>query len=339
MTEDEKYIFKCFELAKNALGDVSPNPYVGSIITKNKKIISQGYHKASGMPHAEAMALELASEKLDGATLYCNLEPCCHTNKKTPPCAQRIIKSGIKRVVISNLDPNPEVAGKGVELLRNAGIEVVTSILEDKGELLNEVFFTNMRQKRAFIHLKWAQTLDGSLACDNGSSKWITNELARNYVHQERSLYDAILVGAETARKDNPKLTIRLKNKTEHSKARIILSQSKKLNSSLNILSDEFKEQTIIVSNFNELQELFDKGIKSLYIEGGAQTLSTFLEQGYYDRISAYIAPKILGSGKKIQLSKKAASIKEALILKKPHITQFHDNILFESQRNLCLQD
>ena len=198
---DEKYMRECFQLAKKALGKTSPNPLVGCVIVKDQKVIARGYHKKSGLPHAEIEALNSSKEPIAGSTLYCNLEPCCHTNKKTPPCAQRLVQEKPSRVVIANLDPNPEVAGKGVKLLRENGIEVLTGVLEEQGELLNEVFFTAMRKQRPFIHLKWAQGLDGRTALPNGSSKWITGEKARLRVHKERELYDAIVIGKKTFRR------------------------------------------------------------------------------------------------------------------------------------------
>ena len=142
----EYYISRCFDLAKKALGHTSPNPYVGSIIVKDGNVLSEGFHEKAGLDHAEASALnKLTRDQLEGATLYCNLEPCCHTHKKTPPCAQRIIKTGIKRIIISNLDPNPEVAGNGIKLLQEAGIEVLSGVLEAEGALLNEVFFHHIK--------------------------------------------------------------------------------------------------------------------------------------------------------------------------------------------------
>lgn len=339
MNLDEKYMQMCIDLAKNGIGKTSPNPYVGSVIVRDGKILSTGFHAGAGLPHAEADALNKINDRADGATLYCNLEPCCHTNKRTPPCAQRIAKTGIKKVVIANLDPNPNVAGSGVKILEDAGIEVVIGILEAEGELLNEVFFTNMRKSRPFIHLKWAQTLDGKMATESGDSKWITNELSRSYVHKERNLYDAILVGANTVRYDNPHLTVRLKDQPVVCKKRIILSSTNNLPNDLNVFNDEFKKQTIIIRSFDELEDLFKQGIKSIYVEGGTQVLSNLIEQNLYDRTSVYIAPKILGSGKQVLQNQVKEKMKESTTLSAEKIHNFNDNILIESQRNICLQD
>ena len=362
MSNHEFYIRECFKLALKAKGQTSPNPYVGAIIVKNNKVISTGYHSLAGMPHAEADAFNKAKEDVNGATLYCNLEPCCHTHKRTPPCAQRIIKEGIKEVIICNLDPNPEVAGKGVKLMQEAGIKVKHGVLADQGHLLNEVFFHHIVHKQPFIHLKWAQTLDGKMATSTNKSKWITSEMAREYVHNERSLYDAILVGAKTAKIDNPSLSIRLNN-TEIFKLRIILSSSGELPGELKVLSDSAKDKTIIVlppdiqfeadditilrcplkvDQFDLeklLSELYALGICSIYIEGGPKTLTQFMKKKKYNRVSIYTAPKIMGVGK--------APIEDLEIAEMSELIQFHSpnwqilgpDILMESQRNICLQD
>lgn len=319
---DQDYMKRCFELAKFATGNVAPNPLVGAIIVMNNQVIAEGYHKAPGLAHAELDAIQNANCDLTGATIYCNLEPCCHTNKRTPPCAQRIIKEGFAKVVISNLDPNPQVAGTGVKLLRDAGIEVVTGIMESEGQQLNEIFFHHIVNKRPFVHLKMAQTLDGKLASKTMDSKWITSTGSRENVHQERNHYDAIMVGAKTLRQDNPTLTVRIGNKPTKAIKRIILSLSGKLDKSLNVFTDDYKELTYVVvpellnSDFefktikcplNELGEFNisvlldilyrDHQITSVFVEGGQQVHTSFIHQHLYDRISVYIAPKILGEG------------------------------------------
>lgn len=341
MNEYESYINRCFELAKKGLGSTSPNPIVGCVIVKDGNVLAEGFHKKAGTPHAEADALNKINDQGQGATLYCNLEPCCHTAKKTPPCAQRIIKAGIKKVVISNLDPNPEVAGRGVKILQDAGIEVITGIFQEEGEILNEVFFHHIIHKRPFIHLKWAQTLDGKMATLTGDSKWITNSSARIHVHQERKLYDAILIGAQTLLNDNPKLTIRL-NDTEIAKKRLVLSNGKSFSEDLNLFNDTFKEKTKVYvkqeSLAKTLQSMYQDGICSIYVEGGAHTLKLFLEENLYERLSIYVAPKLLGEGL-FPYHKNVDLMSECLHIENCHIKQFGNNVLFESKRNLCLQD
>jgi diaminohydroxyphosphoribosylaminopyrimidine deaminase/5-amino-6-(5-phosphoribosylamino)uracil reductase len=359
---NEKFILRCFHLAKKALGKTTPNPYVGCVIVKGDEVIGEGFHKKSGLDHAEADAFNSLTEDPKGATLYCNLEPCCHTNKKTAPCCDRIINEGISKVVISNLDPNPEVAGKGVEKLRAAGIEVVTGILENEGALLNEIFFTHITLQRPFIHLKWAQTLDGKTATTNFDSKWITSKNARSHVHRERELYDAILVGDTTANKDNPKLTIRIND--EICKKRIILSPDGKVNLDNHLFTDEFREQTIIVIapnsevktdltliscllnetgeafDFNDLlKKLYAHGVCSIYVEGGSTVINSFLVHNIFDRLSVYIAPKILGEGIQSVNKFKFDSMKDSISFEDGSWTQFKPDMLFESKRNVCLQD
>ncbi len=361
MNEDHTvYMEKCFSLALKAKGKTSPNPLVGCVIVKRNRIIAEGYHKKSGLPHAEADAFLNATEDVSGATLYCNLEPCCHLNKKTPPCAQAIIKHRIKKVVIANLDPNPEVAGQGVELLRQAGIEVEIGVLKNKGLLLNEVFFYHIKHKKPFIHLKWAQTLDGQIATRIGKSKWITSDAARSYVHQERSLYDAILVGAQTIRNDNPSLTIRT-DKNKLCPFRLILTKSGNLPKNAQVLTDEFKDRTIIISPLQSakitgvqfikipedktddfqfiLKEVYKRDIYSVYIEGGSSILTQALKTKSYQRISAYIAPKLLGSGVSAIGDLEILEMDNALLLKNSEWKVLEKDIVLESQRNICLQD
>ena len=318
----EDYMKQCFELAKKAQGQVSPNPLVGCVIVKDDKIISRGYHKGSGMDHAELDAIKNTKELLEGSILYSNLEPCCHTDKRTPPCAQRIIAEGFSKVVISNLDPNPKVSGQGMQLLKDAGIEVVVDILKDEGERLNEVFFTHIVKKRPFIHIKYAQTLDGKLATTTGHSKWITSENSRINVHKNRDLYDAILIGGATLIKDDPKLTIRLDGK-EKSKLRVILLSRKLENKNYKVFTDQYKDKTITIDHDQnlDLTQIMDTlyneyAIKSLYVEGGAKTIALFLKQNLFDKISVYIAPKILGQGQSVLSDKVSQIISDGLEFK-----------------------
>ena len=361
MSVHEKYMRQCFSLAKKAIGQTSPNPYVGSVIVKDDKVIAKGFHKKSGTAHAELDAIQNKTQDLVGSTLYCNLEPCCHTNKKTPPCAQRIVKEGIRKVVISNLDPNPAVAGKGVQILEEAGIEVITGILKEEGLALNEVFFTHITKKRPFIHLKWAQTLDGKMATTSFDSKWITNPKSREHSHKERNLYDAIVVGANTVNQDNPNLTIRL-NQEVHSKKRVIISPSGDVSLDLNLFTDEFKDNSLIITapsvnktypirhltcDTNEdgfiltelLETLYQEGIHSIYIEGGAKLLNSFVVQRMYDRLSVYIAPKIIGDGISSTQQLKLDKMNKAIQFENGVWSVFDSDTLFESKRNICLQD
>ncbi len=312
---NEDFIRRTFELAKKGLGTTWPNPLVGAVIVKEGKIISEGFHLKQGLAHAELDAIQKANESLRGATIYVNLEPCCHTNKTTPPCAQRLIAEGFKKVVICNLDPNPLVNGKGVELLRAHGIEVEHGLLREEGERLNEVFFLSQNLKRPFIHFKSASTLDGKTAMLNGESQWITGEAARLHVHKLRSLHQGIIVGGETVRRDNPKLTVRLPGYTGVQPRRIIFTKTGNLPETHHLFTDEYKELTLIytesdlpfdfpenqvikIQNIHEaLSDLYAKKIIHLFMESGTGLSSEFMREGLIDRVSLYQNPSFLGEG------------------------------------------
>jgi diaminohydroxyphosphoribosylaminopyrimidine deaminase/5-amino-6-(5-phosphoribosylamino)uracil reductase len=348
---------ECFELALKGRGNVSPNPLVGSIIVKDNIVISRGYHKKAGLAHAELDAINNATTDITGSTLYCNLEPCCHTNKRTAPCAQRIITEGIVEVIICNLDPNPEVSGRGVKILEDAGIKVTHGVLKEEGLRLNEIFFKHIISKTPFIHLKMAQTLDGKLATITGDSKWITNELARQDVHSEREAYDAILVGANTAKLDNPSLTVRVQGKDIKAIKRIIISKNLDIEPTSKLFTDEFQDKTILVTPLGSnckikttivecpiigdafdmdylLRKLYcDHNITSIYIEGGSYTHTQILKKRLFDRISVYIAPKILGHGKSTIGELDIVNMKDTLEFDKVEYTTFGENIKFTALR------
>src|SRR3989338_5161815 len=205
----EYYMQECFELASKALGRTSPNPVVGAIVlVKNGVPVGKGFHSKAGADHAEVLALKESGNKAFGGTLIVNLEPCCHFGG-TPPCTDQIIKSGIKEVIFSNYDINPLVRDKSEKKLKENGISIISSILEKEGDELNRFFFKWIRSKIPWIALKQAQTLDGKIALSNKESKWITSEESRKEVHMLRNIFDAVLVGANTVVKDNPKLTVR----------------------------------------------------------------------------------------------------------------------------------
>jgi diaminohydroxyphosphoribosylaminopyrimidine deaminase/5-amino-6-(5-phosphoribosylamino)uracil reductase len=312
---NEEWMRKTFALAILGLGTTWPNPLVGAIIVKDGRIIGEGFHHKAGLDHAEIEALKNCTESPEGATLYVNLEPCCHTNKQTPPCAQRLIKEKIKKVVISNLDPNPHVNGKGVELLKSHGIEVEHGVLKEKGEEINETFFYSQRNKLPFVHLKIASTLDGRIALPSGESQWISGLAARNHVHELRSQHQGVMIGAETLRKDNPKLNVRLPAFAGKQPMRIVFTKSGNLPPESNLFTDELKHQTFIyseteikfpfpsmqvkiVKNLKEaLEDLYEKKFISLLLEGGSSLATSFMSQGLINRVSVYLNPSFLGAG------------------------------------------
>lgn len=297
----EKYMKRCIELAKQGQGKTSPNPLVGCVVTDEfDNVIATGYHKKCGENHAERDALEKIN-KGDAETLYVNLEPCSHYGK-TPPCTDIIIEKGIKHVVIGMKDPNPKI--QGIQTLKDAGIKVTVGVLEDECKKLNEIFIKNILHKKTFVAIKTATTLDGKIATSNGSSKWITSEVARDEVKKIRKKYDAILTSSSTVISDNPTMT--------HSK-KIVLDR--KLKTKLNY--EIFKEGEIIV--FNGLKDdkianvkyiktpcidgkislefvfekLYELGIMSVLIESGGKLNGRALK--YVDKVYHFIAPKVVG--------------------------------------------
>ena len=347
------------------MGFVSPNPLVGAVIVKDGKIIGEGYHQKSGEAHAEVNAINNSTENVSGATLYCNLEPCCHTKKRTPPCVDLIINKKLKRVVIANLDPNPLVSGKGMEKLKEAGIETSTGILKKEGHKLNEVFFKYITTGIPFVHLKMAQTLEGKLATSTGDSKWITDAHARAEGHKLRLKYDAVLVGRKTLNKDNPHLNIRMGVESfDKIPYRIILGSPAKMKKSSYVFNDEYPEKTIIVTGDhtwetteNKVKEFFSskgievitvsetsdgldlneavmnlglQGITSILVEGGKKIITGFMNQNIFDKMTVFIAPKIFGSVK---------NAKDATQFKDINIKTLSNQMVFEAYPEAtCLQ-
>ena len=323
---DEYYMKKTLKLAAQGEGYTSPNPLVGAIVVKDGEIVGEGYHKKAGEPHAEVHALNQAGEKAKGATLYVNLEPCCHLGK-TPACSLKIINSKISRLVVAMEDPNPVVAGKGIKDLEEAGIEIKTGVLEQEAKELNEIFIKYMSEQEPFIYLKTGQTLDGYLATRTGDSRWVTNEEARKYGHQLRHKVDGILVGVGTVISDNPRLTTRLEEKEGKDPIRIVLDSKLRTPLEANIINEESESPTFIITteeydrekytklnkknNLNIivlpkdengrielhhlLKELYQEEITSILIEGGGKVNHSFLKSGLIDKVYCFIAPKLLG--------------------------------------------
>ncbi len=342
-------------LAKKGLGRTSPNPMVGCVIVKNDKIIGKGYHKKYGSSHAEIEAFKNATESTKSATLYVNLEPCCHFGK-TPPCTDAIIKAGIEKVVCCTLDPNKKMAGKGIEKLKKAGIKVECGFLQEEANELNEVFFTFHKKRRPFVVLKFASSLDGKIATANGDSKWITNEVAREFARKLRGHYQAILVGANTVIKDNPHLGAG--NNKQKDPLRIILdaklkiSLNRKVFRDKNVLilatnqCDKLKKEKFVqkgieiyqfpgrkISAKSILQVLKNKEISSVFVEGGSAALGTFVDEKLVDRVFVFHAPIIIGGVSSIGAigGRGVKHIKEALQFKKPKVIMFEDNIFISA--------
>lgn len=310
----EKYIKRCIELAKNGLGTTYPNPMVGSVIVLNDTIIGEGWHKKAGEAHAEVNAINSVKDKslLKDATIYVSLEPCSHFGK-TPPCANLIVERGIKNVVIGVVDANSKVSGRGVQYLKNNACNVIVGVLEEECYNLNKRFFTFHTKKRPFIILKWAETKDGFIdklrdETSENTPNWISNEYSQQYVHKMRAEEQAILVGTTTALNDNPSLTVR--SWSGKNPIRIILDRTLKIPNDYNLLSDGIK--TIV---FSEVKRMIDTGInvifeqiefnknvpqqiceilykyeiQSVIIEGGKQTLESFIDANLWDEAYKFI--------------------------------------------------
>jgi diaminohydroxyphosphoribosylaminopyrimidine deaminase/5-amino-6-(5-phosphoribosylamino)uracil reductase len=321
-SKDVLYYQRCLDLAKNGLGHVAPNPMVGAVIVANGKIIGEGYHNTFGGPHAEVNAIRSVKNKelLKIATLYVNLEPCAHFGK-TPPCADFIIENKIPRVVIGHSDPFPNVSGKGIKKLLDAGIKVDVGLLENESKLLNKRFLTFHEKKRPFVILKWAETADGFIdvirnANDKAHPTWITDELTRTLVHKWRAEEQAIIVGTNTAMFDNPKLNTR--DWTGKNPVRMVLDRTLRLNTNLHLFDKSV--QTIVFTekddanseknltyrkiNFEEIEkEIFDEcyklNIQSIIVEGGSKLINTFLKSGNWDEARVFKGTISFGKGVK----------------------------------------
>jgi len=329
----EKYIKRCIQLAKNGLGTTYPNPMVGSVIVYDGQIIGEGWHKKSGEPHAEVNAVRSVKDKslLKKATIYVSLEPCSHFGK-TPPCCDLIIANEIPNIVVGTVDPNEKVAGKGILKLIEAGRNVTVGVLEDECNELNKRFFTFHQKKRPYIILKWAESLDGFLAPEKVKDQerkpiWITNQYSRQLVHKWRTEEQAILVGTQTVVDDNPKLNAR--DWSGNNPVRVILDQNNRISENSFIFDETIK--TIVFSktvkpskeniqfeviDFEKnsipqiLDVLYQDQIQSIIIEGGKQTLQSFIDENVWDEARIFIGNSIFEKGTKAPVISKKNIIK-----------------------------
>lgn len=357
---DNAYMQLALQLAQKGCGYVSPNPMVGAVIVKNDRIIGSGYHERYGEAHAERNALSACTESPIGATMYVTLEPCCHHGKQ-PPCVNAIIEAGIRHVVIGSGDPNPLVAGKGIEILRNNGILVTEHVLEEKCRKLNDVFFHFIQTKRPYVVMKYAMTLDGKIATYTGASKWITGESARTHVHRQRHRYRAIMAGVGTILADDPLLTCRTGD--GRNPIRIICDTRLCTPLDSQIVQTAKEVPTILATCCQEqekysayekagcrilsvgeenghvslpmlMQRLGSEGIDSILLEGGSTLNWSALQSGIVQKVEAYIAPKLFGGeAAKTPISGCGFSTPaEGVILKNPTIRQLGNDILIEGE-------
>lgn len=382
MNIDEQFMRRALNLAEQGRGYTAPNPMVGAVLIKGNQVIGEGFHQIYGGPHAEAMALSTAVASPEGATMYCTLEPCTPAipGKKTPPCSERLLREGIARLVIASLDPHPNVNGLGVEMLRSNGMSVDTGCLADQAIKLNEVYMKFCQTGRPFVHLKWASTLDGKIATMTGDSQWISDIDARTEVHRLRHHYDAVLVGVNTVIQDNPQLTVR--HLEGRQPRRIIVDSKLRIPEDAAVLTDKFRDRTVVfcsaaadsvkkcrlinlgiqvesvasdtdgrVSLPHLLQTLAQQNISSVMVEGGREILTAFIAGKLFDKVTAYLAPVLIGKGISAIGDLHIRQISEGLKLENLTIRTLNQQLVIEGYQHcrntfgimteqlLCLQE
>jgi len=316
---------KALRLAVRGVGKTSPNPMVGALVVRGRKILGKGYHRRYGEDHAEVIALKNAKGVVRGTSMYVTLEPCCH-HGWTPPCVDALIGAGIGRVVIGTPDPNPKVSGRGIQILRDRGIRVKVGVLEERCRKLNEAYFKFIQTGIPFVTLKFAQSLDGRIATKTGNSQWISSPETLRLAHRMRSIHDGVLVGIGTALADDPSLTVRLVK--GNNPQRIIVDGRLRMPLTAKVLNDEMVDRTIIAVeeganqkkardvqdlgaeilwvarnrrgelDLNDLlKQLGKMGVTSILVEGGARVITSFLRERLVDKIIIVIAPKLIGEG------------------------------------------
>ena len=356
--DDNYYMRMAISLAGKGIGKTSPNPMVGAVIVKDRKVIGQGYHKKCGDYHAEINAINNTRKNISGSTFYITLEPCSH-HGRTPPCVDTLIKKGLKRVVVGTPDPNPEVNGKGIKILRSKGIRVDVGILDTECRKLNERYFKFIKTGIPYVTVKYAQTLDGRIATKSGDSQWISSEASRRYVHHLRSVNDCVMVGVGTVATDNPKLTVR--HVKGRNPLRIIVDSKLRIPIKSYVLTDDNSHPTIIattskasvkkvaviknlgaevllvnkerngrVSLSSLLKELGKRDITSVLVEGGSEIVTSLLKANLVDKMIIPIAPKIIGKGLEAIGDLNIKKIKDAIRFLSFKTMKKGDDIIFE---------
>lgn len=360
MITDQTYMKRALELANKGRGFTTPNPMVGAVIVKNGEIIGEGYHQKAGEPHAEVNAIDSATESVEGATMYVTLEPCSHYGR-TPPCSDLIIDKQLKKVVIAATDPNPLVSGRGIESLRQAGIEVVAGVCESESHKLNEVFNHYITTKLPFVLLKYAMSLDGKIATETGESKWISSEDSRHHAHHLRGHLSGILVGIGTVLKDDPSLTCRIPGYLNPT--RIILDSKLRIPVDAKVLKNQEEARTIVLTTSQASQEkqtelsrrnitvisvqddkgqinlkkamqvIGENGIDSLLLEGGGTVNASALSADIVNKLAVYIAPKLIGGKDAISpiMGQGVLNMSDVYKLKDMDINRIKDDIYIEA--------
>jgi diaminohydroxyphosphoribosylaminopyrimidine deaminase/5-amino-6-(5-phosphoribosylamino)uracil reductase len=362
VSQDEKYMERALRLARRGLGSVEPNPTVGAVIVKASQIIGRGWHKRFGGPHAEINALEdckSLSVNPKGAVMYVTLEPCSH-HGKTGPCTEAIIAAGLSKIFVATIDPSEHARGKGIEQLRNAGIEVQTGVCETEARLLNAPFIKYASTGKCWVTLKWAQSIDGKLAWaqQDNEQRWISSEQSRKDAHKLRRRVQAILVGINTVLADNPLLTPRPSKGKKIT--RIVLDSHLRIPLNCKLIKTARKNPVLVCTSENAIQanpkiagkitrkgaellaypestsrsnisfvldELKARGISHLFVEGGPKVLTSFIKEELADEIVVYIAPKILGTQGSVNISGPMAELAEAIDLHYVDIERFGDDV------------
>ena len=352
---------RAIELAKMGMGFTNPNPLVGAVIVKDGRIIGEGYHERYGELHAERNAIKNSSESTEGADMYVTLEPCSHTGHQ-PPCTEAITDARIKRVFVGSFDPNPLVSGRGINYLREQGIEVITEVMRDECDALNDIFFHYITTKTPYVIMKTAMTADGKIATRTGNSKWITNELSRNAAHLTRKRVSAIMVGINTVLADDPMLNCRCDN--PKNPVRIVCDSKLKIPLDCNLVKTAKEIPTIVATVSNDadrsdtlrnlgvdvivtsgervdirelMVKLGERKIDSILVEGGGELHASVLEAGLVDMLQVYIAPKIFGGSdaKGAVGGKGVDKVLDAYMFSHPTVTMYGADVLIEYKKRV----
>ncbi|MGB0564897.1 MAG: bifunctional diaminohydroxyphosphoribosylaminopyrimidine deaminase/5-amino-6-(5-phosphoribosylamino)uracil reductase RibD [Spirulinaceae cyanobacterium] len=314
---DRHWMQHCLALARRAIGRTAPNPMVGAVVIKDGQLIGEGWHPGAGQPHAEVFALQAAGAAAQGATVYVSLEPCNHYGR-TPPCTEALINAGVSTVVVGMVDPDPRVSGTGIQRLRDAGIEVRVGIEQDACAQLNEAFIWRVTQGQPLSILKYAMTLDGKIATTTGHSAWVSGPAARKWVHQRRAESDAVIVGGNTVRQDNPNLTSH--GMSDHNPLRVVMTRSLDLPPNANLwdvtvaptriytlpdanpeLQQRLGDRGVAVIPLPDLnpttvlKDLYHQGLSQVFWECGGTLAAAALKAGVIQKVMAFVAPKIIG--------------------------------------------
>lgn len=356
--KDEYFMELALRLAKKAKGRTLPNPMVGALVVKNNKVIGWGYHERAGLPHAEVIALDRAGKNVKGAKLYLTLEPCTHFGR-TPPCVNRIIKSGIKEVIIGMVDPNPVNNGKGIDLLRKNSIKVRVGFLEAELKKLNAPFIKYITKRMPYVTVKVGQSLDGKIAAKTGDSKWITSDKSRAYAHRLRQNYDAIMVGVNTVLRDNPTLNVWF---SKRQPLKIIIDSQLSTPQDANIFSRnnrviivtlpvkegqetenrkilaqkakilEVKEKAGQINLKDMMKKLSQLEITNIFVEGGGTLIGSLFDEGLVDKVLFFISPKIIGGKEAISsvMGRGISRVEKAVKLKDVRIKRIAEDFLVE---------